>query len=84
MHIHMFDQRLLDLQAEIHAHHPGLVELCSHQPDKDFYIQLCEVAGFVGVIIDGDYNDQDIYGLCEYLTKQLVKARTVLVVSDNQ
>lgn len=84
MHIHLFDQRLLDLQAEIHAHHPALIELCSAQQDKDFYVQLCEVAGFVGVVVDGDFGDKDIYKLCEFLTKQLVKARSILVVSDNQ
>ena len=83
MHLQMFDQRLLDLMAEIHQHHPHIIQLCSLQTDKDFYIQLCEVAAACGVVVEGDFGDKDVYQLCEFLTKHLVKSRTLIVVSDS-
>lgn len=88
MHIHLFDQRLLDLQQEIFQHHPHIIELCSWTAQNnpggdDFYIQLCEVAAAIGIVVEGDFGDKDVYKLCEFITKQLVKSRTTIVVSND-
>lgn len=84
MHIHLFDQRLLDLMQEIHSHHPHIIKLCSFtaSQDPDFYLQLCEVAAACGVVVEGDFTDKDVYKLCEFLTKHLVKSRTILIQPD--
>ena len=84
MHIRMFDQRLIALLDEVNKHHPHIIQLCSIQADKDFYIQLCEVAAAIGVVVEGDFTDKQTYELCEFLTKQLVKSRTILVTPDSE
>lgn len=88
MHVHLFDQRLLDLLQEVHAYHPHIIELCTwnahnNEGGDDFYIQLCEVAAAIGLVVEGDFTDKDVYRLCEHITKQLVKSRTILVSPNN-
>lgn len=80
MHYQMFDPRLVGLMDEIMKHHPHIIWLCSHAQDKDFYMQLQEVSAAVGIVLDGAYGAEDVYEICEKLTKHLYNARQVVIM----
>lgn len=78
MHFVLFEQELLDLQQEIHKH-PPLLKVLEEQQDKDIYIQLCEIAAYCGIVLQGYYTKEDILELCVVMTKKLIEKRTIRI-----
>jgi hypothetical protein len=67
------------LTAEIYNHKPLLI-LLAEQADKDFYMQLCEIAAYCNVLLEGTYTRDDIIEICEKLTWELKKKNSILVL----
>lgn len=76
----LFEQELIDLNQEV-AFHPDLQEILRQQTEKDFYVQLADIAALCGVILEGDYTKGDVLRLCTILTKKLYERRTGIMIS---
>lgn len=74
----LFPEELTELRKEI-QHHPDLLLILHTQSDKDVYIQLAEIAAHCGIVLDGDYTQQDILKLCKLLTNNLMAKRVIVV-----
>ena len=78
-----FDQRILDLQTEI-SEHPKLVEKLSSNPGADIQDKIALVAIYANLMIDKVFKtDEEIYQLCEWLTGELRKIRSPIIMLDS-
>lgn len=77
--LEFFPPEVQALTAEIYNHRDLLVVL-AEQSDKDFYMQLCEVAAYCNVLLEGTYTRDDIVEICEKLTWELKKKNSILVL----
>jgi hypothetical protein len=75
----LMEPQLIALNAEV-PQHPDLMERLAQQKDKDLYIQINEIAAFLGILLDGQYTYQDILNLCELMTKKLYERRTQIIL----
>lgn len=75
----MFPEELIQLRVEI-DHHPDLLAILHAQADKDVYIQICEIAAYCEIVLDGTYTRDDIIKLCEICLKKLMSKRTLTVL----
>lgn len=75
----MFPEPLIQLRIEI-DNHPELMAILAAQVDKDVYIQICEVAAYCGIVLEGIYTRDDIINLCEMCLKKLISKRTLIVL----
>lgn len=78
----LYEQELQDLNREV-AYHPDLQEILRKQEEKDFYVQLADIALFCGVVLEGDYSKADVLKLCTVLTKKLYERRTGIMIHIN-
>ena len=74
-----FPPELQALREEIDFH-PDLKLLLHNQEDKDVYIQICEIAGYCQVLLDGMYTRDNMIDLCGILIGKLQAKRTILIV----
>jgi hypothetical protein len=58
-----------------------LQEVLRGQVEKDFYVQLADIALFCGVVLEGDYTKEEVLKLCTILTKKLYERRTGIMIS---
>ena len=75
----MFPEELIQLRIEI-DHHPDLLAILHAQSDKDVYIQICEIAAYCEIVVDGTYTRDDIIRLCKICLDKLVSKRTLIVL----
>lgn len=75
----MFPEELIQLRVEI-DHHPDLLTILHAQQDKDVYIQICEIAAYCGIVLDGTYTRDDIIRLCKICLDKLISKRTLIVL----
>lgn len=75
----LMEPQLQALNAEV-PQHPDLMAYLAQQPNKDLYITINEIAAFLGILLDGQYNYQDILALCEKMTKMLYERRTQIIL----
>ena len=75
----LYEQELQDLNQEV-TFHPDLQEILRQQTEKDFYVQLADIALFCGVVLEGDYTKSDVLRLCTILTKKLYERRTGIML----
>lgn len=74
-----FPQELIDLRIEIQKH-PILLKILHDQAEKDIYIQLMEIATHCGILVAGDYTQEDMLGLCRVMTNKLMSMRTIIIL----
>ncbi len=74
----MFPEELIQLRIEI-DNHPDLLVILAGQADKDVYIQICEIAAYCGIVLDGMYTREDIIGLCKKCLEHLIRKRDIIV-----
>lgn len=74
----LFPEPLIQLRIEIN-NHPDLLTILAGQADKDVYIQLCEIAAYCGIILEGMYTRDDVIGLCEVCLEKLIRKRDVII-----
>ena len=77
--LEFFPEPLQELRKEI-MYHPPLLKLLHDQPDKDVYMQICEIAAYCDMILAGDYTRDDIIELCEKMVWKLKSKRSVIVL----
>jgi mannose/fructose/N-acetylgalactosamine-specific phosphotransferase system component IIB len=75
----IFPEELIALRQEIQKH-PLLLELLHDQENKDVYIQIAEIATYCNIILDGDYTQQDVLGICKACTQALMSKRTLVIL----
>lgn len=76
----IFPEDIIALNQEV-AQHPRLLQILRHQPNKDIYISLLEVATYCNVPVVADiHTHADILTLCRELTKRLYSKRTELII----
>lgn len=75
----MFPEELIQLRVEI-DHHPDLLAILHAQADKDVYIQICEIAAYCEIALDGTYTRDDIIRLCKICLDKLISKRTLIVL----
>ena len=80
MYLEMFPEVIIELQAEIQKHPDLIVNLLQLPKDSEVEEKLGEVAAFVGVMLDGYYNEDAVLDLCETLLVKLKDKRRELVV----
>jgi len=68
--IEYFSESRIELNRRIQDH-PKLVELLQAHPVEEFEIRLSEVAAYCGIVLDGDYLQSDLDGLCDVLIQKL-------------
>lgn len=76
----MFAQEFIDLQRELlNPAHESLVNEIAKLRADDFELKMSAIASDVGVILDGDYTEEDMRKLAPILTQKLVSKRTGIV-----
>lgn len=75
----MFPEELIQLRVEI-DNHPDLLAILHGQADKDVYIQICEIAAYCEIVVEGTYTRADIIGLCKICLDKLMSKRTLIVL----
>jgi mannose/fructose/N-acetylgalactosamine-specific phosphotransferase system component IIB len=79
MYYEMFPPVVMAMQEEI-QHHPALLQNLLQLPkDAPMEMKLGEVAAFVGIILDGYYDNDQVLELCEEITHKLKHARAELI-----
>lgn len=79
--LEFFPEELNQLRVEIN-HHPQLLTILHAQHDKDVYIQICEIAAYCNILVDGTFTHADIVELCDMCRKKLQSMRTILVLPN--
>ena len=72
--LNYFHPNRTDLAQEV-SNHPELVKLLANHRSDDFELMLAEIGIYVGVILDGEYSQLDIDGVCKVLKEKLVTKR---------
>jgi hypothetical protein len=67
------------LNAEI-ASHAGLQEYLKKHPTTEFEVRLAEIARYCGVMLDGEYDQQDIDNICGLCLEELRKKSTIVLL----
>ena len=80
----MIDQRRIDLHLEVRQH-PELIEILSDLNQQgidasEFEVRLAAIASYCGVILDGEYLQEELSALCPILTDKL-RAKRVVIIS---
>lgn len=83
-HFQMFGENKIAFIKELQSYHPELngliIQKHGHEDaDTIFHMALAEVSAFFEIILDGDYNDEEIENLCGILLQKLVQSRTPLL-----
>jgi hypothetical protein len=77
----IIDSRVIDFVHELA--HPAHVELSnrlvSKYTDEDLHLILVEVCTYVGIIVDGDYTEEDLCCIAEKCTARLKDKRVNFV-----
>ena len=68
------------LAAEV-RHHPDMKEGLSHYSTDQFIERLGVAAAYVGIVIDGYYNAEQLDQLCGLVCLQLKKKRAIVINS---
>ena len=80
--LEFFPEPLQALTKEIY-NHPALLQILHNQADKDVYMQLCEIAAYCDVVLEGDYSRDDVIRLAEKLTWDLKKKGSALILPNS-
>jgi len=80
MYHEMFPPVFLALQEEIQKHQALLKNLLQLPKDSSMEMKLAEVTAFCGIILDGDYDEDQVMEICEECIKRLKQARAELIV----
>ena len=75
----MFPEELTQLRIEI-DNHPELLVILHGQADKDVYMQICEIAAYCDLVLEGTYTRDDIIGICAKCLNKLISKRTLIVL----
>ncbi len=75
----LFPEVMNQLRVEI-DHHPKLLEILHNQPDKNIYVAIQEIAAYCEILLNGDYDKDDILKLAEKLVWRLRAKRSILVL----
>ena len=73
-----FSEARIELQREIRKH-PTLVAMLMEQPDTTFEVRLALVAKFCGILLDGNYDQQDIDNISDLCLTELRKRSTLIL-----
>lgn len=79
LQLEMFPEEINKLNVEVRKH-PVLMNLLQNQENKDVYIQILEIASYCGIVVAGDYTQDDILRLCVQMTDHLYTRRTGVVI----
>jgi len=83
VHLVEFPMEAIELNIET-SHHPELIkalnELLIEVPNADFYIRLARIAAYCGIVVDGEYYEEEIRGLCKLCTQRLQEMRTLILM----
>lgn len=80
--LEFFPESLQALTQEIYSH-PKLLLILHNQPDKDVYMQLCEIAAYCDIVLEGDYSRDAVVKLAEKLTWELKKKNSILILPND-
>ena len=75
-----FNDVALELNQEIQYHQALLMNLLQLPKDSPIELKLGEVAAFVGIILDGTYDNDEIVELMGEILKRLRAARVELIL----
>lgn len=65
-----FSPERIALAREL-RNHPELCKLLANHASDEFEIKLAEIATYCEVILDGQYTQHDLDGLCDLLVRKL-------------
>lgn len=71
----MWSEHRIALNLEV-KNHPELLSLLAKHDIDEFETKLCEIAAYCEVILDGQYTEADLDGVCKELCDKLVFKRT--------
>jgi len=74
-----FPEVYMRLQEEIQKHPALMMNLLQLPKDSSMEMKLGEVAAFVGIILDGFYDAEQVEQLCEECLRRLKHARMELI-----
>ena len=74
-----FPESLQALRVEI-DNHPKLLKLLHDQPDKDVYMQICEIAAYCDIVLEGDYTKDDMIRLADKLVWKLKSKNSGIIL----
>lgn len=77
-HINIWPEELIQLNREL-IHHPVLMNLLANHERNDkineWEVKLAEIAVYCEVLLDGEYNEEELVKLCGILYKKLIERR---------
>ena len=80
-YLHYFSDVRIELQQEV-KRHPDLMEILSSADRVDFETQFAQVAAHCGVILDGDYLQEELDAVCRLLLKKLRNKRSIIITPN--
>ena len=75
-----FPPEILALQEEL-TKHPDVMEALGKTESMYFEDRLAAICTHLGILIDGDYDVDEICALCEAITNKLYEKRTGIVLT---
>lgn len=82
-HLVFFSPERIALQREL-VQHPDLAKKLANCEHPDFETNLCEIASWFGIIVDGAYMPEELDKLAEILTKRLYERRSMIILPPSQ
>lgn len=79
-HLHYFPQEITDLNEEI-VHHPQLMEFLAKHHASQIEMKFAEIAAYCGIVLDGEYTEEDMIPLAKLLRNKLLSKRTCIILS---
>lgn len=83
MKIDMFPQELIDLNRELANHESAqiyLAERLGARDQHDIYMKLSILATYVGILVEGSFDQQATLKLARMITEKL-RSKNVIIVS---
>lgn len=73
-YINIYPDELIELNKEL-KHHPRLMLLLGNHGMHEWEIKMAEIARYCGIVMNGDYTEEDIVKLCKLLLPRLIAKR---------
>lgn len=80
-HYEYFSPALIMLQDELAQHPPAMEFLSRNCRNGDFAEKLAYLCTYCDILVDDDFNPNELDGLCNLVTAELYKKRTGIIVT---
>ena len=77
--LEFFSPDRIALAQEV-TNHPHLIALLQKHPQAEFEILLAEIAHYCEIVLDGDYTQEDLDGICRACTKRLRRQHSPIIL----